>query len=314
MSVSGTTTVAVLGTGVMGSAIARNAAGAGLGVRVWSRPLDDATRLAGHGITVAPTAADACAGAQLVMTTVPDAAAIDSFSSGPDGFLGAIEPAAVWIQSSTVGVAAADRLISLAADHEVTIVDAPVLGSKEPAERGELVMLASGDEAAIAACAPLFDAIARRVLWVGPAGNGSRLKMITNGWIMSAVAAIGEAFALADALGIEGRWFLEAIDGTAMDMGYAHIKGEMIERRDYPVQMTLSNGLKDAQLALAAARERGLPARLIAAAADMMRAAAEQGWGSHDMAAAFYAAAPTAGEARRAPRSADPPSSNGGSD
>ena len=286
-------TVAVLGTGVMGSAIARIAKRSGLAVRVWSRPLADAERLGCDGITVTPTAAAACAGANLVVTMVPDAAAIDSFSSGPDGFLRAIQPDAVWIQSSTVGAAAADRLVAVAAENGVTIVDAPVLGSKEPAERGELVVLASGDDDAVAQCKPLFDAIARRVIRVGRAGNGSRLKMVTNGWIVSAVAAIGEAFALAEALDIDGRLFLEALDGTAMDMGYAHIKGEMIVQRDYPVQMTLANGVKDAELVLAAARDHGLPARVITAAAEVMRTAAASGWAENDMAAAFHAAVPT---------------------
>jgi 3-hydroxyisobutyrate dehydrogenase len=274
----------------MGSAMARDAARAGLSVRAWSRPIEDAQRLAGEGITVANTAASAARGAELVVTMVPDAEAIASFSSGPDGFLEAMDQTAVWIQCSTVGVAPADRLIGLAKDHGRTIVDAPVLGSREPAERGQLVLLASGEPEAIGRCAPFFDAVARRVLVVGQAGSGSRLKIVTNGWIMSAVAAIAEAFALAEALGLDGRLFLDAIDGTPMDMGYAQIKGRMIAGRIYPVQMTLANAVKDAQLALAAARDEGLPARVIAAASDLMLTAAAGGWAAHDMAAAFNAA------------------------
>lgn len=280
----------MLGTGVMGSAMARNAARAGLDVRAWSRPLSDAERLVADGITVAETAAAATRGAELVVTMVPDAEAIDSFSSGPDGFLEAMGPDAVWIQSSTVGVAPADRLIITAREHGRSIVDAPVLGSKDPAERGELVILASGDHAAIRRCAPFFEAVAHRVLVVGPAGSGSRLKMVTNSWIMSAVAAIAESFALAEALDVDVGVFLDAIAGTQMDMGYAHVKGTMIARRTYPVQVTLANAAKDARLALAAARERGLPARVIAAATELMQAAVADGWAEHDMAAAFNAA------------------------
>jgi 3-hydroxyisobutyrate dehydrogenase len=283
-------TVAVLGTGVMGSAMARNAARAGLTVRAWSRPLADAERLTPDGIALAPTAAAACRGAELVVTMVPDAAAIESFANGPDGFLAAMEPGAVWIQSSTVGVEPADRLVEFAARHGVTIVDAPVLGSKQPAERGELVILASGDDPAVERCRPFFDAVARRVLTLGPAGRGSRLKIVTNGWIMSSVAAIAEAMALAEALGLDGRCFYDAIDGTPMDMGYARIKGEMIAARRYPVQMTLANGAKDARLAAEAARAQGLPARVIGAAAELLLAAADAGWAAEDMAAAFHAA------------------------
>jgi 3-hydroxyisobutyrate dehydrogenase len=274
----------------MGSAMARNAARAGLAVRAWSRPLDDARPLAGDGITVAETAAAATSGAELVVTMVPDADAIDSFGSGPDGFLEAMDPDAVWIQSSTVGVDPADRLIAEAHEHRRTIVDAPVLGSKDPAERGELVILASGEPEALARCSPFFAAVARRVLVVGPAGAGSRMKIVANAWIMSAVAAIAEAFALAEALGLDGRMFLDAIEGTPMDMGYAQIKGRMIAARSYPVQMTLANGVKDARLALRAARDRRLPARVIGAVTELMETAAGDGWAAQDMAAAFHAA------------------------
>jgi 3-hydroxyisobutyrate dehydrogenase len=274
----------------MGSAMARNAVRAGLETRAWSRPLADAEPLAGNGVIVAATAGEACAGAQLVVTMVPDAEAIESFATGAGGFLDAMDPGAVWIQSSTVGVAPADRLIELAARHGVTMVDAPVLGSKDPAERGELVMLASGDSDALSRCEPFFSAVARRVLTLGAAGQGSRLKMVTNGWIMSSVAAIAEAMALAEALGLDGRSFPEALDGTPMDMGYAHIKGEMIAARSYPVQMTLANGAKDARLALEVSRAHGLPARVIAAAAELFDTAAKEGWSEEDMAAAFHAA------------------------
>jgi 3-hydroxyisobutyrate dehydrogenase len=284
------TRVAILGTGVMGSAMARRAAAAGLGVTAWSRPLADAEPLLAEGIAVRANAAGAVDGADLVVTIVPDAAAIESFAEGPDGFLDAMAPDAVWVQCSTVGVEAADRLVALAERHGVVIVDAPVLGSKEPAEQGNLIVLASGTDAAIDRCTPFFEAVAREVIRLGPAGKGSRMKMVTNTWIMAAVARVAEALALAEALGLDGGLFLRAIAGTPMDMGYAQSKGGMIVAREYPVQMSLENGAKDARLALAAAREQGLPARVIEAAAQMMREAADAGHGGVDMAAAFHAA------------------------
>jgi 3-hydroxyisobutyrate dehydrogenase len=284
------TRVAMLGTGVMGSAMARRAAAAGLEVTAWSLPLVDAERLEPDGIAVRATAASAAAGADLVVTMVPDAAAIESFADGPDGFLHAMAPEAVWVQCSTVGVEAADRLIALAERHGVTIADAPVLGSKAPAEEGELIMLASGTEAALERCAPFFAAVAADVVVLGPAGKGSRMKIVTNTWIMATVASLAEAMALAEALDVDGTLFLQALAGTAMDMGYAQSKGGMIVAREYPVQMSLSNGAKDARLAAAAAREHGLPARVIGAAAELMQEAADAGHGGVDMAAAFHGA------------------------
>lgn len=284
------TSVAILGTGVMGSAMARNAARAGVAVRAWSRPLSDAERLAADDVAVCATPAEACTGAQLVVTMVPDAAAIESFA---EEMLAAMEPGAVWIQSSTVGVAPADRLVELAAARGVAFVDAPVLGSKAPAEAGELVMLASGEHDDIARCGPFFDAVARRVLVLGEAGRGSRLKMVTNAWIMSAVAAIAESVALAESLGLDGHTFADALSGTPMDMGYVQIKGPMMAERAYPVQISLANGLKDAALALEAARAAGLPARVATAAADMFGEAIAAGLGAEDVAAAVHAALQT---------------------
>jgi len=259
-------------------------------VHAWSRPLADAQRLAGAGIAVHRTAASAAAEADLVVTMAPDAEAIKSFATGPDGFLEAMRPGAVWVQCSTIGVRAADGLAALAERHGVTHVDAPVLGSREPAERGELVMLASGPDEAIDRCVPLFAAIASSVVRLGATGNGSRMKMVTNTWIVSAVASVAESIALAEALELDPQLFLRAVEGTAMDMGYLQIKGAMIAGRSYPVQMSLANGAKDARLALEAARERELPARMIAAAEEMMRAAVDAGHAGEDMAAAFHAA------------------------
>jgi 3-hydroxyisobutyrate dehydrogenase len=282
--------VAFLGTGIMGAAMARNAAKAGLRVRGWSLPLADAERLGEDGVEPFPTAAAAATGADLVVTVVPDTKAIESFALGVDGFLPALGDDAIWIQCSTVGVAGADRLIELAAEHGATLVDSPLLGSKVPAEEAQLIMLASGEEAAIDCCEPLFEAISRRVVRLGKTGNGSRMKMVTNGWIMTTVAATAEAMALAETFGLDGMGFLEGIEGTALDNGYAQIKGRMVLNDAYPAAMRLANGAKDARLVTEASREAGLRGLVIGASAELMARALELGHDDEDMAAAYFAA------------------------
>jgi len=289
-------TVAFLGTGIMGAAMARNAAKAGLTVRAWSAPLSDAERLVEQGVEAFPTVAAATAGADLVVTVVPDAKAIESFAFGAEGFLEALDDDAIWIQCSTVSVAGADRLVELAGEHGATIVDSPLLGSKVPAEEAQLIMLASGEEAAIDRCEPLFEAISRRVVRLGRAGNGSRMKMVTNGWIMTTVAATAEAMALAETFGLDGMGFLEGIEGTALDNGYAQTKGRMILAGEYPAAMRLANGAKDARLVTEATREAGLRGQVIGAAAELMARALELGHDDEDMAAAYFAAVERAGD------------------
>jgi 3-hydroxyisobutyrate dehydrogenase len=278
--------VAVLGTGIMGGAMARRAAASGIEVSAWSEPLDDARPLEADGVRVGQTAREAAAGADVVVTMAPDADAIASFAHTflPSGEF-------IWCQCATVGLDGCERLAELARDAGVTYVDAPVLGTREPAERGELVILASGPEAALDRCAPLFDAIGRRTLRLGPAGGGTRLKLVVNNWIVGTVAVLAEALALAEALGVDGRVFLDAIAGSAVDMGYAQVKGRMMIEGGYPVSMPLAHAAKDARLAAAAAGRHGLEHAVTRAAAALLERAAADGDPTQDMAAAFRSAA-----------------------
>jgi 3-hydroxyisobutyrate dehydrogenase len=281
--------VAVLGTGIMGGAMARRAAAAGLRVTAWSHPLGDARALEPDGVNVAKTAREASAGADLVVTMAPDAAAIASFATGSRGFLAA--GPGIWVQSATVGVEGCERLAALAGEAGVAFVDAPVLGTREPAELGELVVLASGRDEALDRCSPFFDAIGTRTLRLGPAGAGTRLKLVANDWIVGATALLAETMALADALDVDGEVFLAAIAGSAVDMGYAQVKGRMMIERSYPASMPLAHAAKDARLAAEAAGGHGLDHQVTRAAAALLQRAADEGDPGEDMAAVFRAAA-----------------------
>ncbi len=277
--------VAVLGTGIMGSAMARRAGAAGLSVTAWSRPLAGARPLEEDGVRVAETAGEATAGADVVVTMAPDADAIASFAGN---FLSKGD--VVWCQCATVGLDGCHRLARLAAEAGVAFVDAPVLGTKEPAERGELVVLASGPSGALDRCGPFFESIGRRTLRLGRAGAGTRLKLVVNNWIVGAVAVLAETVALADALGVSGETFLDAIGGTPVDMGYAHVKGRMMVEGAYPASMPLAHAAKDARLAADAAERHELAHVVTRAAAELLVRGVRGGCGGDDLAAAFRAA------------------------
>jgi 3-hydroxyisobutyrate dehydrogenase len=283
--------VAVLGTGIMGGAMARRTARAGLSVAAWSRPLEDAVRLEPEGVGVAGTPREAVAGADVVVTMAPDADAIHGFAVGEDGFLGgAAVGGAVWAQCATVGLDGCERLVALAAEAGVAFVDSPVLGTREPAERGELVVLGSGPDDALDRCAPFFEAIGTRTVRLGPAGAGTRLKLVANDWIVGATAVLAETMALAEALDVDGGVFLDAIAGSAVDMGYAQIKGRMMLEGAYPTSMPLAHAAKDARLAAEAADRHGLEHAVTRAAAELLERAAARGDPAVDMAAVFRAA------------------------
>ena len=200
--------IAVLGTGIMGTAIARNLLRAGLDVTVWNRTREKAEALAGDGAEVADTPAGAAEGSDIVLTMLTDWDAVEAAMSGPDGALEAMSGNAIWVQMSTIGTAATERAAQLAEKAGVTLVDAPVSGTKEPAEQGKLIVLASGPESALDSCEAVFEAIGRKRVRVGAEpGRGSALKLVLNAWLVELVESLAETIAFAQALGFEPELF-----------------------------------------------------------------------------------------------------------
>ena len=186
--------VGLLGVGLMGSAMAHRLLDRGIAVIAWDRDSEHVRALEGRGAPRAEGPSEVVSGAGVVITMLPTAAVI----------LDVVEPlledwpeGTIWLQMSSVGAAEADQLAQVAEAHAVRLVDAPVSGSTHPAEEGELTILASGPDSARTAVEPVFDALASRVLWVGEAGMGSRLKLAANHWMITMVAALAESMHLA---------------------------------------------------------------------------------------------------------------------
>jgi ribonuclease D len=225
--------VAVLGTGIMGAPMARNLAAAGLEVTAWNRTAEKAKPLAEDEIAVAESPAEAAARAEAVLTMLTAGEAVEEVMTG-GGALEAMAPDALWIQTSTVGLAAIRRLADLAGERGVAFADAPVLGTKEPAEAGELIVLAGGAEGVLDRCIPVFEAVAAKTVRAGDVGAGTRLKLVLNSWVLAITASLAEALALAEALGLEPSTFLETISDGPLDVGYAHLKGKLMLERSFP--------------------------------------------------------------------------------
>jgi 3-hydroxyisobutyrate dehydrogenase len=277
--------VAVLGTGIMGAPMARNIAAAGHEVRAWNRSRERAEPLAEHGVRVCDTAGEAVEGAEVVVTMLADGSAVETVAEGldfPDG--------AVWAQTSTVGIESTDRLAATAARAGVPLVDAPVSGTKAPAEQGQLTVLVSGDPAARERCAPVFDAVAANVVVLGDEpGAATRMKLVLNAWLVALIEGLAESVALAEGLGLDPAKFLEIIDGGPLGPPYAKMKGTMMIERAYEPSFSLALAAKDAQLALDAAARAGLELPALAAIRAQLERGVEQGHGEKDMAAAVEA-------------------------
>lgn len=282
-------TAALLGAGTMGSGMAQNLLAAGFDLRVWNRTGAKAEPLAGRGATVAGTPAEAAEGAGILLTMLADGPAVEAAVAGPSGALSGLGEGAMWVQTSTVGIDDTERLAAMAAERGVVFVDAPVLGTKAPAEQGQLVVLASGPETSRERCQPVFDAIGSRTIWVGEAGAGTRLKLVVNTWIFGLLAGLASTIALARALDVDPEQFLTAVEGGPLGPAYARIKGDMMKAGDYPTSFTVTLAAKDLRLAREAAASRGLEFPLLELMARQFAAAGELGLGEADMAAIYEA-------------------------
>jgi 3-hydroxyisobutyrate dehydrogenase len=277
-------TVAVLGTGTMGAPMARNLLKAGSAVRAWNRTREKAEPLAGEGAVVASTPAEAAEGADVVLTMVADADAVEAVA---DGFLARMRDDAVWLQMSTIGVAGIRRAAELAGERGVELVDAPVLGTKEPAERGELLVLAAGKDDAVSRCEPVFEAVGSKTVRLGAVGEASRLKLVLNTWLLALVDGLAETLALAERLGLDPRLFLETIAGGPLDVAYAQLKGEAMLEQEFAPSFPARLALKDATLVLEAARAAGGELPLVDAVRERFERLVEEGYGDEDMAAVY---------------------------
>lgn len=258
----------------MGKGIARSAAVADIDVHAWNRTPEKLDDLAGvEDVETFATAREAVIGADVVVTMLSDADATLAAMSGPDGGAAGSE-GSVWVQMGTVGVEGSERCAELARDRGLEYVDAPVLGTRKPAEEGRLVVLASGPEAPRDQLEPFFDAIGKRTIWLGAAGQGSKLKVVVNAWLCAVTEGTAEMLRLAAALGLEPRLALDAIEGGPLDSPYGRMKGEMMLKGDYTPSFRLALAAKDARLAALAGEEAGAEIPVIEATAAQMAAVA----------------------------------------
>jgi 3-hydroxyisobutyrate dehydrogenase len=277
-------TLAVLGAGsTMGQPMARNLARAGFDVRAWNRSREKAAALAGDGVALCDTPAQAVEGAAVIVTMLSDGAAVlavaqDALPAATDG--------ATWLQMSTIGIDATERCIELAERHRLGFVDAPVLGTKAPAEQGTLVVLSSGPDELREPLEPIYDAVGQRTMWLGEAGTATRLKLALNAWVLTLVEGTAETLALAEGLGLDPSLVLDAVAGGPLDLPYLQLKGKAMLERNFDPSFRLALAAKDAGLVEEAMAQAGLDLPLLNTIRERLDEAAVE-HGDKDMAATF---------------------------
>jgi len=286
MTTTPTPSIAFLGTGRMGAPMAANLAHAGLAVRVWNRTAGHAAPLTRDGATVANSPAEAVQGAGIVITMLADGPATEQAANGPDGFL-ATARGAVWVQMATIGTEWTAQLADSAARHGVTFVDAPVSGSQGPARAGQLTILASGPDQVRDVLAPAFGALGRATAWLGPAGNGTKAKLVLNSWLADIAETTAETLSFARQLGLEPAAIVDLLASTPLGSPYAVQKARTMLAGDFTPAFALKHAIKDAELAAQAADATGAQLTLITALLPRWQRAAASGHADDDVAAIY---------------------------
>jgi 3-hydroxyisobutyrate dehydrogenase len=265
----------------MGAGMARSMRRAGLEVVAWNRTHSKAAALAEDGVEVADSVPEAVRGADAVVTMLFDADAV--LAVAPD-VLGALEPNAVWLQCATVGLDGIARIAEKAGTTH--LLDAPVLGTREPAEQGRLVPLVSGEPRLVERVRPVLDAIGHKTVMAGERiGQGTALKLACNAWLLTLTAAAGQSLALARSLDIDPGLFLEAIDGGPANAPMAQLKGRAMVAHDYSASFGLDGGQKDLHLIADAAGD--IDTALLDGVRSLFDRAADAGHAKDDIAAVF---------------------------
>jgi 3-hydroxyisobutyrate dehydrogenase len=274
--------LALLGLGTMGRAMAGSALRAGIPTVVWNRDPAAADGIVRQGAEFAPSVADAVREVDVVITMVTNSDAVMSIATERE-MLVALPKGAVWAQMSTIGIDGTERLADLVRSQrpDLYFVDAPVSGSKVPAEQGKLVIFASGPKEAQPRLAPIFEAVGQKTIWLGSAGNGSRMKLVNNSLLAFTAEGVANSLALADRMGLETASVVEAFDGSPLMSAWESGKLRRIAKGDFSPEFALNLALKDVHLALSAGSAEQFP--VLAALADEWDEIVDHGLGGEDV-------------------------------
>jgi 3-hydroxyisobutyrate dehydrogenase len=284
-----TSVVAFLGTGRMGAPMAANLARSGFEVRVWNRTSSRAEALTADGAIAASSPAEAVRGAGIVITMLADGPATEEAAAGRDGLLAA-GPGLIWVQMGTVGADWTDWLAGIAAARGVVFVDAPVSGSEGPARAGQLTILASGPDQVRDVLTPVFGALGRAITWLGPAGNGTKAKLVLNNWLADLTEATAETLSFARRLGLDPAEIVDLLQSTPLGAPYAVQKARSMLAGDFSPAFALRHAIKDAELAERAAQANGATLTLTSALLPRWRDTAASGHADDDLAAVYLTA------------------------
>lgn len=279
--------IGFLGLGIMGSAMARNLLKAGLPLSVYNRTPDKAKDLVAAGAILAASPLELAGATDVIIAMVTGPEAVDALLWGEDGAAGAFNNDKTFVNMSSVPPRYTRELARELAPLAVTFIDAPVSGTKRPAEEGKLVILAGGDPDKITALAPVFQVLGQKVVYCGPVGQGSMMKMAINLLLGVMMTGLAESLNFAQKNGLDGDALLEVITAGALNCGLFQMKAPMLQTGTFPPNFPLKHMTKDLKFIIDTAYDSGTPVPTAHTVLQLYRAGVGFGLGDDDFAGVF---------------------------
>jgi len=278
-----------IGLGIMGSAMAKNLVRAGFDVTVWNRTPEKCAELAELGAKVAMTPREVAQGCPITFAMLADPAAAEAVCFGPDGVLAGIGDGRGYVDMSTVDAGISRRIATAVTGKGGRFLEAPVSGSKKPAEDGTLIILSAGDRSLYEEAMPGFEKMGKKVLYLGEVGNGANMKLVVNMVMGGMMSIFCEGLALGEKAGLDRSDIMEVIDAGAMANPMFRMKGNLIDKGDFTVAFPLKHMQKDLRLAVDLGDRFKQPLYSAAIANEVFKKARELGFGEEDFSALFKA-------------------------
>ncbi|WP_018935440.1 NAD(P)-dependent oxidoreductase [Thioalkalivibrio sp. ALJ24] len=275
--------VGCVGLGIMGAPMTRNLLAAGSEVHVWARRPEQARALAAEGATVHENFADLLERVRVLVLNVSDTPDVAALMEGPGGVLDRGRPGLIVIDHSTIEPVRSRELAMAAAGHDMVFIDAPVSGGEPGARAGTLSLMIGGPAEAVDRVRPLLEAVGSTLTHVGDSGAGQVAKACNQLVVGETLAAIGEAFALAEGQGVDPARIREALLGGFAGSRILEVHGQRLLDNDFTPGFQLGLYQKDTAIVAELARRTGLELDGVRRIVDAVNAACADGRGEADV-------------------------------
>lgn len=279
--------IGFIGLGLMGYRMANNLLKNGYELIVYNRSIEKAKNLIEKGAVFATSPADTGKNVKIIFTMLSEPEVVEEIAFGEKGFIDQLEQGAIWIDCSTVNPSFTKKTALRAKQKNIRFIDAPVAGTILPAEKGELIFFIGGDQNDVEECRPLFEAMGKKIIYMGENGKGTSMKMVINLLLAQAMAAFSEGMALGESLGLSKEQLLDILPGGPVAAPFLTAKKEKINKETFEVEFPLKWMLKDCYLASITGYENNIPLYLTNTVKDMYQHAAKHGFGEKDFSSIY---------------------------